>query len=323
MKRIFYPTSMIVVAIFLILALSRVTLLDARSAPETAQMYQFVGGAISPSPTAAYWGEGLVYPSAFDANDPQGLTIIFHDVNMSQSRKPLPSPLFGACPIAWPSATSRAYFAGGVTNDASIGPLFRPNTGVWNWLFNTGYYLGQTFYNPGSVGDQPVIGIETPYLQVNTCGWNGPAGNDPAYDTFDLRMDFQVETGSGALRVIPYIRMHASTVPSVYPVNTWLPWGAQGNCSLGQGCRDIPAGKFDFTRLKPYVMISNGAEYAGGTSISWSSVEVIGAPNIDEAIRGCPNGGWMKYLTPAFQNELECIFHFSSGQVFLPLVKTP
>jgi len=295
--------------------------------------YTFTGGKVKTVASAPYQGGvGDVYPVAFNAAAPGGLTVIFDNVNMSLSRLPLPDPLTGPCPLLWPATQSRGYFGGGVTREGAVGPDIWPETGAWVWLFNHydananwDYYLAQTYRNPGFNGPDPSQGLNSPYLSVGNkgteCGWNGPTGTNPLYDTFDLKLVYSLQP-NGSLRVTPYIWLHETTDPFTNPANVWLPFFTPGDCLSGDPCLEVPPGSFDFTRVMAYALVGNGKESAGNIEISWDNVYVSGAPNNFATLALCKNGGYQMYATPTFPTEQDCINFFSDNLAFVPLVNT-
>jgi hypothetical protein len=295
--------------------------------------YTFQGGKVKTIASAPYQGGvGDVYPVAFNAAATGGLTVIFENVNMSLSRLPLPNPLTGPCPLLWPPAISRGYFGGGITRDDTVGPDIWPEKGAWVWLFNHydtdanwDYYLAQTFRNPGFTGPDPSLGINSPYIAVgnkgNSCGWNGPYGIDPWYDTFDIKLVYTLQP-SGKLRLTPYIWLHETTDPYTNPAGVWLPFYSPGDCFLGDPCLEVPPEGFDFTRVMAYVLIGNGKESAGNIEISWESVQVEGVPNYFATLGLCKNGGYQMYSSPSFLTEQDCINFFSNNLAFVPIVNT-
>jgi len=279
-------------------------------AAEQVHTFTYTGGSVTTPPSAPFkGGSGQLYPTVFDATNPAGLTVIFHRVNMSYSRAPLPFPLTGSCPTIWPAATSQAYFGGGVTNDKNLGPSNVPNSGAWVWLFNVNYYFFQTWYKNPFTGDDPSFGSDSPYQAIHQCGWNGPNADDPLYDTFDIKLVFTLQP-NGDLRLTPYMRLHKTTQPFSNPPDVWIPFYSAGDCTTYGGCLDIPAETFNFKRINPFALISNGEPGGGNVNITWDSVEATGVVNERLSKKACKSGGWALYTSPLFMNKKACSQYF-------------
>ncbi len=186
------------------------------------------------------------------------LTIYALDVNMTESRYPLPN-----CPYeGWPDPETSTIIEFGATNSNEVNAA-DPNASVWQSLsLEPGVYLAKQAYR----------GIDGDVVSGGTYSWNTPYGGsspnggfhctgDPEYDSFDLKLVL-TDLGPGAgFRTDAYQRVYKSADQSENAYD-WREIGSQV----------VPEEAIDKTDLKPFILVANARNSTGGGTISWSKV---------------------------------------------------
>gem|GEM_PF-154517 len=188
------------------------------------------------------------------------LTVYALDVNMTESRWPIPSSPYSG----WPLADVSTIIQMGLTNSAST-PGVIPPASVWQSLS-----LEPDFYQ----GEQSYMGADGNIISGGLLKWNTPyAGSNPnggfhctghsSYDTFDLKMVLH-DLGPGAgFRADSYQSVHESTELDE-PAWKWRQIASQ----------DVSETAIDKSALRPFILVGNTNSSAGGGTISWSRVVV-------------------------------------------------
>lgn len=198
-----------------------------------------------------------IAPGSFNLFN-RSLTIYALDVNMTESRYPVPG-----CPYnGWPNPRTSTIVEFGVTSSAEVNSP-DPATSVWQSLgLESGAYLAGQGYrclDEGAVSGGTYM-WNTPYAGESPNGGFHCTG-DPQYDSFDLKMVL-TDLGHGAgFRADSYQRVYESADKS----ENAYEW--RQVCS-----QEVPEDAMDKTAIRPFILVANANNSAGGGTISWSKI---------------------------------------------------